>query len=143
MLDLVATAELDIFRGTRRTRLRVTKLAAGQTPTKIPSVRRALTPPHRSAPGSAPAAERSFGSFCRAGNLRRALLLIIAIVPSSPSNGGGLSLDRIFQQVAPTDRRNRSIPRAASTTSKSTLLRCSRTTCPKSEMTAPGEPLRG
>jgi hypothetical protein len=44
-------------------------------------------------------------------NLRRALLLIIAIVAViAIKRSGGLSLDRIFQQVAPPPRRDPSLP---------------------------------
>ena len=49
-----------------------------------------------------PPPERSFWQLVPRRNLRRALLLIIAIVAViAIKRSGGLSLDRIFQQVAP------------------------------------------
>jgi hypothetical protein len=49
-----------------------------------------------------PPPERSFWQLLPRRNLRRALLLIIAIVAViAIKRSGGLSLDRIFQQVAP------------------------------------------
>jgi hypothetical protein len=46
--------------------------------------------------------ERSFWQLVPRRNLRRALLLIIAIIAViAIKRSGGLSLDRIFQQVAP------------------------------------------
>jgi hypothetical protein len=46
-------------------------------------------------------------------NLRRALLLIIAIVAViGIKRSGGLSLDRIFQQVAPAPTTDPRVPRA-------------------------------
>jgi hypothetical protein len=51
----------------------------------------------------APPPERSFWQLVPRRNLRRALLLIIAIVAViAIKRSGGLSLDGIFQQVAPT-----------------------------------------
>ena len=74
-------------------------------------------------------------------NLRRALLLIIAIVAViAIKRSGGLSLDRIFQQVAPAAPTPHDRARAASTTT-SKFTRRRRTTCRKNEMTAPGEPM--
>jgi hypothetical protein len=50
-----------------------------------------------------PPPERSFWQLVPRRNLRRALLLLIAIVAViAIKRSGGLSLDRIFQQVAPT-----------------------------------------
>ena len=49
-----------------------------------------------------PPPERTFWQLLPRRNLRRALLLIIAIVAViAIKRSGGLSLDRIFQQVAP------------------------------------------
>jgi hypothetical protein len=49
-----------------------------------------------------PPPERTFWQLVPRRNLRRALLLIIAIVAViAIKRSGGLSLDRIFQQVAP------------------------------------------
>jgi hypothetical protein len=49
-----------------------------------------------------PPPERSFWQLLPRRNLRRALLLIIAIVAViAIKHSGGLSLDRIFRQVAP------------------------------------------
>jgi hypothetical protein len=49
-----------------------------------------------------PPPERSFWQLVPRRNLRRALLLIIAIIAViAIKRSGGLSLDRIFQQVAP------------------------------------------
>jgi hypothetical protein len=49
-----------------------------------------------------PPPERSFWQLLPRRNLRRALLLIIAIVAViAIKRSGGLSLDKIFQQVAP------------------------------------------
>ena len=49
-----------------------------------------------------PPPERSFWQLLPRRNLRRALLLIIAIIAViAIKRSGGLSLDRIFQQVAP------------------------------------------
>jgi len=54
-------------------------------------------------PPPPPPPERSFWQLLPRRNLRRALLLIIAIVAViAIKRSGGLSLDRIFQQVAPT-----------------------------------------
>jgi len=53
-------------------------------------------------PPPPPPPERSFWQLLPRRNLRRALLLIIAIVAViAIKRSGGLSLDRIFQQVAP------------------------------------------
>ena len=50
-----------------------------------------------------PPPERTFWQLLPRRNLRRALLLIIAIVAViAIKRSGGLSLDRIFQQVAPS-----------------------------------------
>ncbi len=49
-----------------------------------------------------PPPERTFWQLLPRRNLRRALLLIIAIIAViAIKRSGGLSLDRIFQQVAP------------------------------------------
>jgi hypothetical protein len=49
-----------------------------------------------------PPPERTFWQLLPRRNLRRALLLIIAIVAViAIKRSGGLSLDKIFQQVAP------------------------------------------
>ena len=49
-----------------------------------------------------PPPERTFWQLLPRRNLRRALLLVIAIVAViAIKRSGGLSLDRIFQQVAP------------------------------------------
>jgi hypothetical protein len=49
-----------------------------------------------------PPPERSFWQLVPRRNLRRALLLIIAIIAViAIKRSGGLSLDRIFEQVAP------------------------------------------
>ena len=53
-------------------------------------------------PAPPPPPERTFWQLLPRRNLRRALLLIIAIVAVvAIKRSGGLSLDRIFQQVAP------------------------------------------
>jgi hypothetical protein len=53
-------------------------------------------------PPPPPPPERTFWQLLPRRNLRRALLLIIAIVAViAIKRSGGLSLDRIFQQVAP------------------------------------------
>lgn len=50
-----------------------------------------------------PPPERTFWQLVPRRNLRRALLLIIAIVAIiAIKRSGGLSLDKIFEQVAPT-----------------------------------------
>ena len=52
--------------------------------------------------GVPPPAERSFWQLLPRRNFRRALLLIIAIVAVlAIKRSGGLSLDKIFEQVAP------------------------------------------
>ena len=54
-------------------------------------------------PAPPPPPERTFWQLLPRRNLRRALLLIIAIVAViAIKRSGGLSLDRIFQQVAAT-----------------------------------------
>ena len=52
-----------------------------------------------------PPPERSFWQLLPRRNLRRALLLIIAIKRS-----GGLSLDKVFEQVAPADKPQPAVP---------------------------------
>lgn len=60
-----------------------------------------------------PPPERSFWQLLPRRNLRRALLLIIAIVAViAIKRSGGLSLDRIFQQVAPPGPMQSSDPNA-------------------------------
>ena len=62
-------------------------------------------------PPPPPPPERSFWQLLPRRNLRRALLLIIAIVAViAIKRSGGLSLDRIFQQVAPPPTTNPDVP---------------------------------
>ncbi len=75
-------------------------------------------------------------------NLRRALLLIIAIVAIiAIKRSGSLSLDKVFEQVAPSVPSPPRQPPASSSTSRSGPRPHPHPICTKSEMTAPGEPL--
>ncbi|HEX3901467.1 MAG TPA: hypothetical protein VH853_01380 [Polyangia bacterium] len=58
-----------------------------------------------------PPPERSFWQLLPRRNLRRALLLIIAIVAViAIKHSGGLSLDKMFERVAPPVRTQPAVP---------------------------------
>ena len=110
VLDLVATAELDTYRGARRTRLQgdQTRPPAER---RLRSARLAVRSRRLIEQLERPRRRRNeaFWQLLPRRNLRRALLLIIAIVAViAIKRSGGLSLDKIFQQVAPA------VPTAAS-----------------------------